>query len=129
MSAYHKIKVVVLFLTVCLLILMAVAASVLSGAAIYHAECVAPKEEAWRILVPRVKFLAKAELEKTGTLDGIDRILRKPGGDGALPGKYRVYVRHAQSGDEVVIEPRHLSICRPTFILSDHSRNLKVIGE
>jgi hypothetical protein len=101
----------------------------LLGSAAYYAECRDVGEEAHRILVPMVKNFAMHEFVTSGTAA---HVAQKFDADIAGPRilkKYRVYSRQTTAGEEVVVQPWHLCFCRPTFILHDHAKEMKILGE
>jgi hypothetical protein len=95
---------------------------------VYQHECVKPGDDARRLLVPWIGYLARTEYEIAGAIRDPTWLDHQAAGLRPYE-QYSIRVRRSKRGDEVVIAPRHLCFCRPTFILYDQSRRLEIVGE
>jgi hypothetical protein len=130
-SAFSLVARIAVAVMLCVTALTIVIVAAAGGAGVYHAQCVAPGEEALRFGIPFVRYLAAAEFEKEGKLRNEFGEQFEPGhapplGLGRIFQRYRVGVRRVQAGDEVAIRPKHLGVCRPTYVLYDRATKLRI---
>ena len=93
----------------------------------WNGRCYMPPDDAKRVLLPVVRHLVMQELASTGTVSDLDARLRTEsphliGLDG-----YRVETKHSKDGYVIRIEPTGWCFCRPTYVLLDGGKRLKII--